>query len=143
MTIKVQCFQRGKRNLYFSYLGSFMVKKSNVHKDNAKKSIYRLKKRAMFECIFVCIIFPPHSSVIVLYNSFNIQTFGYATDIHTTQKMKFFIEDFFSKCDQIRSFRQIWSHLLKKSLMGGICAVHACYLIYYCRIVVILVIDGL
>ena len=80
-----------------------MVKKSNVHKDNAKKSIYRLKKRAMFECIFVCIIFPPHSSVIVLYNSFNIQTFGYATDIHTTQKMKFFIEDFFSKCDQIRS----------------------------------------
>ena len=31
--------------------------------------------------------------------------------------MKFFIEDFFSKCDQIRSFLRIWSHLLKKSLM--------------------------
>ena len=27
------------------------------------------------------------------------------------------IKDFFSKCDQIRSFLQIWSHLLKKSLM--------------------------
>ena len=25
--------------------------------------------------------------------------------------------DFFSKCDQIRSFLRIWSHLLKKSLM--------------------------
>ena len=35
----------------------------------------------------------------------------------TAQKMKFFIKDFFSKCDQIRSFLWIWSHLLKKSLM--------------------------
>ena len=31
--------------------------------------------------------------------------------------MKFFIKDFFSKCDQIRSFLRIWSHLLKKSFM--------------------------
>ena len=31
--------------------------------------------------------------------------------------MKFSIKDFFSKCDQIRSFLPIWSHLLKKSLM--------------------------
>ena len=31
--------------------------------------------------------------------------------------MKFFIKDFFSKCDQIRSFLWIWSHLRKKSLM--------------------------
>ena len=36
---------------------------------------------------------------------------------HTAQKMKFSIKDFFSKCDQIRSFLLIWSHLLKKSLM--------------------------
>ena len=35
---------------------------------------------------------------------------------HST-KMKFSIKDFFSKCNQIRSFLQIWSHLLKKSLM--------------------------
>ena len=34
----------------------------------------------------------------------------------TTQKMKFSIKDFFSKCDQIRSLLRIWSHLLKKSL---------------------------
>ena len=34
----------------------------------------------------------------------------------TAQKMKFFIKDFFSKCDQIHSFLRIWSHLLKKSL---------------------------
>ena len=31
--------------------------------------------------------------------------------------MKFRNEDFFSKCDQIRSFQRIWSHLLKKPLM--------------------------
>ena len=37
--------------------------------------------------------------------------------ISTAQKMQFFIEDFFSKCDQICSFLRIWSHLLKKYLM--------------------------
>ena len=35
---------------------------------------------------------------------------------HTAQKMKFSIKDFF-KCEQIRIFLRIWSHLLKKSLM--------------------------
>ena len=32
-------------------------------------------------------------------------------------KMKFSINKFFSKCDQMRSYLRIWSHLLKKSLM--------------------------
>ena len=31
--------------------------------------------------------------------------------------MKFSIKDFFSKCDQIRSFLRISSYFLKKSLM--------------------------
>ena len=31
--------------------------------------------------------------------------------------MKFFIKDFFSKCDQIRRKLRIWSYLLKKSFM--------------------------
>ena len=45
--------------------------------------------------------------------------------VYTVQKMKFSIKDFFSKCDQIRSFVQFWSHLLKKSLMENFiyCAV--------------------
>ena len=39
--------------------------------------------------------------------------------------MKFFIKDFFSKCDQIRTKLPIWSHLLKKSLIENFifCAV--------------------
>ena len=39
--------------------------------------------------------------------------------------MKFSIKGFFSKCDQIRSFLRIWSHLLKKSLIENfiLCAV--------------------
>ena len=43
----------------------------------------------------------------------------------TAQKMKFSIENIFSKDDQIRSFLPIWSHLLKKSLMESFifCAV--------------------
>ena len=36
---------------------------------------------------------------------------------NTTQKMKFPIKDFFSKCYKIHSFLPIWSNLLKKSLM--------------------------
>ena len=36
--------------------------------------------------------------------------------LHYTQKMKFSIKDYFSKCDQIRIFLRIWSRLLKKSL---------------------------
>ena len=45
--------------------------------------------------------------------------------LHTAQKMKFSIKDFFSKCDQIRNLLRIWSHLLKKSLMENFifCAV--------------------
>ena len=40
--------------------------------------------------------------------------------------MKFSIEDFFSKCDQIRRKLRIWSHLLKKSFMENFifCAVN-------------------
>ena len=39
--------------------------------------------------------------------------------------MKFPINDFFSKCDEICSFLRIWSHLRKKSLMENFifCAV--------------------
>ena len=39
--------------------------------------------------------------------------------------MKFSIKNFFSKCNQIRSFLRIWSHLLKKCLMENFifCAV--------------------
>ena len=40
--------------------------------------------------------------------------------------MKFSIKDFFSKFDQIRRKMQIWSHLLKKSLLENFifCAVY-------------------
>ena len=39
------------------------------------------------------------------------------TVVYTAQKKKFSTKDFFNKCDQIRSFLRIWSHLLKKYLM--------------------------
>ena len=42
------------------------------------------------------------------------------------QKMKFSIKDLFTKCDQIGRKLQIWSHLLKKSLIENFifCAVY-------------------
>ena len=47
----------------------------------------------------------------------------------TAQKMKFFIKDFFSECDQICSKLWIRSHLLNKSLMENFifCAVSLTY----------------
>ena len=47
------------------------------------------------------------------------------SEAFTAQKMKFCMKDFFSKCDQIYRKFQIWSHLLKKSLMENLtfCAV--------------------
>ena len=49
--------------------------------------------------------------------------------------MKFSIKDFFSKCDQIRSFLWIWSHILKKSLMENfiLCSV-TCFLASHFRL---------
>ena len=39
------------------------------------------------------------------------------TSCNTVQKINFPIKDFFSKCDQIRFFLRIWSHLLNKTLI--------------------------
>ena len=46
---------------------------------------------------------------------------------YTAQKMKLSIKDFSSKCNQIRRFLRIWSHLLEKSLMENFifCAVQS------------------
>ena len=50
--------------------------------------------------------------------------FGFADEIlnqwNTALKKKFSIRNFFSKCDQIRSFLRTWSHSLKKSLMENL-----------------------
>ena len=50
---------------------------------------------------------------------------GINSPYHCT-KIKFSIEDFFSKCDRIGSFLWIWSHLLKRSLKQNFifCAVY-------------------
>ena len=49
--------------------------------------------------------------------------------------MKFSIKDFFSKCNQIRRFLQIWSHLLKKTLVENFIFVQCLFEMYY-RIIV-------
>ena len=50
---------------------------------------------------------------------------------YTAQKMKFFIKDFFSKCDQIGRKLRICSYLLKKSLIENFifCAVLSIYVL--------------
>ena len=63
--------------------------------------------------------------------------------IHTTLKMKFSIKNFFSKCDQIRKFLRIWSHLLKKFLMENfifLCSVRV-YNCFHIKISTIYMLD--
>ena len=64
-----------------------------------------------------------YSAYVQLYNSWAGCDFNLS--IFTAQKLKFSVKDFFSKCDQIRSFLRIWSNLLKKSLIKNFifCAV--------------------
>ena len=70
--------------------------------------------------------------VIVVQQDFN--TFYYVNKIlfgnATTQKIKFFIKDFFSKCDQIRRKLRIWSHLLKKSLNENFIFMQCAFVIF-------------
>ena len=57
-----------------------------------------------------------------------------ATSLHTEQKMKSSIKDyFFSKCDQIRRKLRIWSHLLEKSLIENFIFFVHCQRWTYCR----------
>ena len=60
-----------------------------------------------------------------LFNAISLWTI-HLVPVVIAQKMKFSIKDFLSKCNQIRRFLRIWSHLLKKSLMEDFifCAVN-------------------
>ena len=60
---------------------------------------------------------------------------GGVDTLYTEQKMKFFIKEFFSKCDQILRELRIWSHLLKESLMENLifCAVVILIAKYLCE----------
>ena len=55
-----------------------------------------------------------------------VQISHWMGSVTTAQTMKFSITNFFSKCNQIPKKLQIWSHLLKKSVMENFifCAVH-------------------
>ena len=53
----------------------------------------------------------------VLVNLKHNQLISVFPAVNTAQKIKFSINGFFSKCDQINSFLRIWSNLLKNSLM--------------------------
>ena len=57
----------------------------------------------------------------------------WATAPATAQKRKFSIEDFFSKYDQIRRKLWIWSHLLRKSLMGNPILSAVCFMPHGCK----------
>ena len=72
-----------------------------MKKENKKKE---LSARSSLFFIFYFVTF--HLIIVAVY-----------LILVTAQKMKFSTKDFFSKCDQIRRKLQIWSRLLKKSLM--------------------------
>ena len=92
-------------------------KKSNVHLIlcnfiKRAASLFHWKSRGYSK--YLCLpLFSPRRWVLRLLFVLVSDT----QNAPTAQKMKFSIRDFFSKCDQIHRTLQIWSHLLKKSLM--------------------------
>ena len=67
-------------------------------------------------------------STKILIFKYKFYQIKYSGVYYTAQKLKFFIKDFFTKCDQIRNFLRVWSHLLKKSLMENFTFFLQCYL---------------
>ena len=70
----------------------------------------------------VILTFSPHKtaafvSVLLLYFSWLIDFAKKSNQKFHYTKMKFSIKHFLSKCDQMRTFLRIWSHLLTKSVM--------------------------
>ena len=126
---------------YFSYLGRG---KSNIFKSIWTKHIaiwpYNILNTSK-ACVDVSAKFPKNTSENVVL--INLTRYGFSTQwfsqivfcswgyfhpfvsspvfkrrkTYTAQNVKLCVKDFFSKCDQIRRKLQIWSHLLKKSLM--------------------------
>ena len=70
-------------------------------------------KHLMAFLAFYCIRFVELYVTNFIYHKYN---FSLKVQCQCT-KMKFFIRNVFSRCDQICIFLPIWSHLLKKSLM--------------------------
>ena len=85
----------------------------------------RLKPLKKLSSISLFLIFSKTFQRVIYRSIFNcFQKNKLFTSSTTAQKMKFSIKDFFSKCDQIRSFLRIRSHLL--------CSEHqVCYLVIH------------
>ena len=76
------------------------------YQQNAGKTMLLEFKRNHFKGLFMVVLFWQ-----------DLRNLGLYFDNITAQKLKFFIKDFFSKCDQIHRRLRIWSHVLKKFLM--------------------------
>ena len=81
------------------------------------------KQLRMFRCMFLFLLLSLATTIVLVL--LILQELVVVHKIHYIKKMKFSIKYFFSKCDQIRRKLQIWSHLVKKSLMENFifCAV--------------------
>ena len=91
-----------------------------------KKSLTAGSFKALRRTILLYSFLLLHSIPLLSINNFShfLRSCWTYIAYHCT-RMTFSIKNFFSKCDQIRRKLQIWSHLLKKSLMKNVifCAV--------------------
>ena len=135
-------------NLQQVYLGSHQITMLKhgaiqvvVHRCSVKKMLLKnFKENLQNYEIFLVLPFTSKSCIVETFQKYPwkernrklFQNTEYressqltTNQFRTAQKMKLSMEDFFSKCDQIRSFLRVWSHLMKKSLMENFifCAV--------------------
>ena len=81
-------------------------------------------------CAYCCPVVKQHIITTAIISSYQNNSV-FIIDAPTAQKMKFSINDFFSKYDQIRRKLRIWSHLPMKSLMenfifGAVTIIQSC-----------------
>ena len=89
------------------FLLNFRKSFCEINKLMVNYTKYKMSQNYWYKCQLVVLLF---------YFNFRSVTWVSSPD-SSAYKMKFSIKDFFSKCDQIRIFLWIWSHLLKKPLM--------------------------
>ena len=105
--------------------------RTNFWSGNLRKVLSRLETCFLTACIILktilekCIFFLGEPPLLLLLCHDFINFILRLLLANTAEKMKFSIKKFFSKCDQIRNFLLIWSHLRKKSSMENfiLCAV--------------------
>ena len=125
------------RNCYYFLIDSiWMFLRLSLNMSFSQYCLFQQYISKLRQVVAMLIFCTWESNVVHLFRSLLIHKPLFSYDnleeflSHTAQKMKFSMKDFFSKCDKIRSFVWIGSHLQKKFFMENfifLCSARVCW----------------